>query len=503
MSTKKKIIIILGILIVIGILVFVAIKNVMAKKGNEDQSGIPKDAINVQTEKAHVERIVSSVKAEGEIKFSESSFIYASVTAEVRNVVPKEGDIVEAGQILVEYNKDALDELKNNLSSAQLDLKSAKVDLENSQLPVDESEIKQAEASISTAEQNIKEYESKLEQIKITIDKIKLDSEKAKKDYDNAQIMYTEGVISKEDFDKYKNTYDDKEKELKTSESQYQGELTSKQSAEESLKIEKEKYDLIVTKKSQPSAQKAIESKKVLVQQAQLKIDQYQDKINKFKLNETAPISGTVVKVDVKEGEKPAEGKSLIEIADINDMIISLNVPEYDMADVKLNQEVLIKGDAIKNKFNGTISKIYPIAEKKVLSGSEKTVVTIEVTPKTTNSLKSGYSVEGEIITSISENAVVIPIMSYITEEEDKAFVYIVKDDYSLEKRSIVLKAYANLYVEVEGVKEGEIIVSSPNDMMQEGMFVRPIPKEEETQTSTQTENGSENTETTSEDVGE
>lgn len=484
MNKKKKVIIILVIFAVIGALVGMAIVN---NKNKDDGSGLPKDAPTVQTESAKVEKIVSTVKADGEVKFKESTILYASTSAEIKNVLVEEGDQVTQGQTLIEYDQDALDSLKNQLEDAKLDLKSSQLSLEALQIPPDEAEIKQAQAEINVAEKRIEELDFQLKQYEIDIKQAESDISVSQKDYDNSKILYEQGVISLDEFNKSEKDLNDKKNTLEKAKSTYQNELLSMDTAKESLEVSKIKYDSLINKNKQKTNLNLIESRKVDIQQRQQKIKQLQNDINKFKLKEVAPVTGTVVSLKAEVGETPAESKELLEIADINNMIIMAEIPEYDMADIKVGQDALIKGDALAEQFNGKISKIYPVANKKNETGSTKTVVNVEITAKTNQNLRSGYTVDTEITTNISENAVVVPIMSYITEKNDAAFVYIVNSENKIEKRPIVLKAYADLYVEVDGVKEGEQVVSNPDGMIQEGMIVRTMNSEIQSNTDEQT----------------
>jgi multidrug efflux pump subunit AcrA (membrane-fusion protein) len=89
--------------------------------------------------------------------------------------------------------------------------------------------------------------------------------------------------------------------------------------------------------------------------------------------------------------------------------------------------------------------------------------------------LKAGYTVDATIITKIVENTVVVPLMSTVREADGKNYVYIMRDDYSVEKRLVELGEYAGIYVEVSNMAEGEKTILNAPAQIKEGVFVKPV----------------------------
>jgi len=468
---KKKIIVIILIIIIATAVIGV---KYYKDKNSQQVDGIPKDAIPVETEKAHLETIVSTVKADGIVKFKDSTFLYSSSEAEIKKVFVKEGDVIKKGQIVIEYDNEALDNIKNQLSDAQLSLKMAQLNLEKAQLPAEQSELKQYEAQITQSQNRIKEIDYETEQLQISKEQAQNDIDAAQRDYDNLSILFSEGVSTKSELDQAQDRLEETKNNLKKIESQYNAQLLSVETEKSNIELAQTQYDNLKNKINLESTQKEIQTQKIEIEQAQLKIKQLNDEIKKFKLQETAPCDGTIVRLEAKDGEKSVEGKELMEIADINNIIISVDIPEYDMSEIQLGQEAFITSEALSEGFNGTITKIYPIAEEKTINGSAKTVVTVEITAQSDQILKSGYTVDAQITTKVSENVVVVPIMAYATEKDGSAYVYVVNDDYTFEKRPVKLKAYSDLNVEVEGVENGETVITNPDESLQTALYVRP-----------------------------
>ena len=432
---KKKIAIIIGVIIIGG----AGLGILKLGKNTKNVEVIPTVQIdNVKTQKMEI-----TVDADGTVAFRDKISVYAKNTGKVNNLPLKEGDAVKEGDVLVNYDKSALENLKRQLDDAKLSLKSANLTLQGLMLPTDESQIKQLEAQISQSEKTILDLENNL----IQLDK---DIAKAKSDLDGANILYSQGAISQTEFNNFETS------------------LTNLENQKTSAK----------NKNQDPNTKNKIDSQKVMVQQAQLRVNQLTEDINDFETVSTAPITGTLVKLYVADGEAVTEGKIVAEVGNLNDLVIESYIPEYDMDGIAVGQEVLIKSDTTDEEFKGQITKVYPLAEVKNIGGSEKSVVKVEVSMPANTALKAGYTADLTITTKVDENALVIPIMSYMSEKVDDVsseYVFVIKEDGTLEKRNIKVKNIKNSVASVEGLSEGEKVVSAPTENMQNGMKVTPV----------------------------
>lgn len=79
----------------------------------------------------------------------------------------------------------------------------------------------------------------------------------------------------------------------------------------------------------------------------------------------TAPIDGTVTVANAKAGES---GPGLLFVVeDTDNLIVSTSIGEYDIALIKIGQEVAIKTDSTGDQlFTGAVSKIAPTAQKDI-----------------------------------------------------------------------------------------------------------------------------------------
>ena len=405
MSKRKKIIIAVVVAVLLCSYICFAIWNVSR---SQVDTGIPKNAIPVETESSHIETIVCKVSVKGKVELVDVETIFPQTSATVMMVYVEEGDEVTDGQLLLDYDSKALDNLIDQLAEAKLSLKSATLNLAA------------AQAASSGA------------------DKRRLD--KAGAAYDNAKLLYDAGAIPKQDLD---DAYE------------------AKISAEEQIENNLSQINIL----------------QVAIEQSGLRIRQIQREIDGYAPSEFAPANGTVIAAYVKKGDSVTPGYQLFDIADVsvNNLTIKAVVPENDARNLALDQDVEIRcipiGQAV---YRGKVSKISPTASIRQIGNSQETALMLEIwcggAP-----LKAGYTVDATIITKTVENTVVVPLMSTLREPDGTNYVYIMQDDYSVEKRIVELGEYAGIYVEVSNIKEGERTILNPSAQIKEGIFVKPV----------------------------
>ena len=118
-----------------------------------------------------------------------------------------------------------------------------------------------------------------------------------------------------------------------------------------------------------------------------------------------SPINGFIVKKFVEEGETVSMMSSLVKVADLSSMKLSIYVSETDLGKVKLGQKAEVTIDAFKGKtYNGVVEYISPEAEftpKNIQTKDERTKLVFEVKIRVSNpnfELKSGMPADAKII---------------------------------------------------------------------------------------------------------
>lgn len=188
----------------------------------------------------------------------------------------------------------------------------------------------------------------------------------------------------------------------------------------------------------------------------------------------TAPIGGIITGVFVKEGETVMPGAKLFEISNLNDRYIKVDLIAEDADLVKTGDTVRAYNDDTNFNDNSCrVKKIHLKAQEKISDlGVNQRRVTIEIEPSEADGIRLGSSVDVEITVDKKDNVLRVSDMA-IFEIENKKHVYVIKSGKA-ELRQIETGIEGEDFTEIiSGLSEGEQIIISPNEDIQDGSKVK------------------------------
>lgn len=112
----------------------------------------------------------------------------------------------------------------------------------------------------------------------------------------------------------------------------------------------------------------------------------------------TAPISGTVLDIHIRPGEKPGNS-GLMDIGDTDHMTAELEVYQADIARVKVGQHVQLRADALKTPLTGQVSAIGYLVGRQTQLGNDPAANTDARVIKVTVDLEPASSVQAKRFT--------------------------------------------------------------------------------------------------------
>lgn len=202
----------------------------------------------------------------------------------------------------------------------------------------------------------------------------------------------------------------------------------------------------------------------------------YRDKLENFKNLELqlsytkikSPAEGYVTERLIEVGDKVNSNDHVYTVEDFDPLLIKVYVPSSDVLQLKTGLKAEIMSDILTGHvFNGNVKLINPRID--VQSGTVK--VTVEVFDKTMK-LKPGMFVEVKIVIGEKENIIVIPRKS-ISYKQEKAYVFVFEKK-QVSRREIKVGVIEEDHIEVlEGLNEGEMLVTVGVESLKEGMKVR------------------------------
>lgn len=148
----------------------------------------------------------------------------------------------------------------------------------------------------------------------------------------------------------------------------------------------------------------AIQSASETLQSAQISMENMQDTMSNYTI--TAPISGTIIEKDAKQGDAMTSGTTLCIIYDLSYLEMQINVDELQISSLTVGQKVQITADAVQSKtYIGTVTRV---SMKGTANGGTTTYpVTIQLDD--TDGLRPGMNANAEIVVAEANNVLTVP----------------------------------------------------------------------------------------------
>ena len=178
------------------------------------------------------------------------------------------------------------------------------------------------------------------------------------------------------------------------------------------------------------------------------------EQINKTSIK--APFQGVVTAKLSEEGAFAAPGVPLLQITDITNLKFTVNVPENDLRQFKLNHSYTITSDAYSEiSFTGKVTMI----GSKANMGSS---FPIQFTLNNTSDLKikSGMFGKVNLENASQEMGIIIPASAMVGTAIQPQ-VYLIKNGKSVMQNIAISKNIQNKVVVSSGLKEGDVIVTN------------------------------------------
>lgn len=178
------------------------------------------------------------------------------------------------------------------------------------------------------------------------------------------------------------------------------------------------------------------------------------EQINKTTI--MAPFSGIVTAKLTEEGAFAAPGIPLVQITDISNMKFTVNVPENELSQFKLNQIYMLTAD------------VYPettLSGKVIMTGSKASMgnsfpVQFSVKNTTDLKIKSGMFGSVQLKNNSDEKLIIIPASSVVGTNIQPQ-VYIVNNGKAILKNITISTRFQNKAVVSGGLTGGEVIITN------------------------------------------
>jgi HlyD family secretion protein len=453
-APKRKKTLLIGLILLALLLVGLAAWKARQKPKGEE----------VTMEKVQRRTLKEMVSASGKIFPETEVKISSDVSGEIIALFVREGDSVQAGQLLARIQPD----LYETAVARSTQVTNA------------------AAAQRNAAEANVKSIRARIDQLKANRKAAVARMENTKAIYSRNEKLLKEGVVSRQEYDISLSNFQSSEGEVAGIDASIAG----------------AESDLASSMASAAGSG---------FNEASNRLTLKEQRTNLQRTEIRAPVNGIVSKLNVEKGERVVgtlqmAGTEMMRIANLTSMEVQVDVSENDIMKLAVNDEADIEIDAyLGRKFKGKVTEIANSASN-VGTGSIASLNTDQVTnfivkirvdqasyadlvaPNKSYPFRPGMSASVDVYTHTADNVLSVPIIA-VTAREDKkeedkkkddddAVAKTVKQPIGIEKikeivfvvsndtvgiREVKTGIQDNDHIEVlSGLAEGDVIVSGP-----------------------------------------
>lgn len=478
MKLKKRAIII--VLVVLVGLVSVGGVVMNRNKSKEVAFTGPKEGQLVKVSPSEKKDIQTKVSASGMLYADVSEVLFSESNNKVVVINKKVGDSVKKGEVILTLDKDVKDKMVKEIDKVNLSIETAKIALAQMQSG-SKQEVLSAQSSLAEIEKSENDIKESIRSVNASLKTAQTDKDTAIKDYDLTNQLFTEGLASQQELDKAKKDLDLINENMTTLNNKLV--LLEQDSKNLAIKKESANYNLSVLLNASTDQKKAqsMAIKQNDIKSLQLQKETLQDELAKVTDTIVSPIDGVIAEVMVEEGSSIVPGKELVKVIEPTKLIVKSEVAPFYAAQLKEGLPASIKYNGSQTiELEGKISKVSPTAVTKVGANNVSTTtvpVEIEIIGDTAG-LKPGLVVDVRIVTTDVKDVVAVPLLATMEDKDGETYLFVVEDDFTLEKRQVKAGVADNQYVEIQGLEEGEIIVTNPTEALNDDTIVKYEPLE-------------------------
>lgn len=433
----------------------------------------------------------------GTVESEVSATYYAPAPGMISSVNVQAGDAVKAGDILMAYD---LEDLENQLTQAQLQAKVSESGYNATRNSDKEAVTRYNEAvnALADLEQKITDETNNLNTLnrQLTEKQNQYSNDVAKTTYD---LTVKQNTLNEElqklaetaglDSEEYKAKEQELSQLLKTIEAyNYSKQLVVTDEATKTLqqKIEAATQNLekLQAEKSRMESQKvsseaSMVDKEVKNQNAAnyelsvLSLEEAERGIEEAQAGIAAEFDGVVSEVTVGDNTPVAGGMQLVTVNSNQDVKVTISLTKYALEKVEIGQKAEIT--ILNQTYQGTVSKISRMAVPGA-NGAASVAAEIHI-ENPDEGIFLGVEAKVKILTDSAEGVLLIPVAA-VNADKEGDFVYVAEEGV-VQKKYVTVGISSDEFVEVkEGVTEEDSIVTNVYSNIEEGMPVMAIPME-------------------------
>ncbi len=190
-----------------------------------------------------------------------------------------------------------------------------------------------------------------------------------------------------------------------------------------------------------------------------------------------SPVDGIVLEKNVELNELGVPGTAAFVIGNIDNIEVISRILADDASMIKVGDpaEIITRNEE-KQTIDGIVTKIAPTAMEETSSlGVKQKKVAVTIRPVSSGfSLKIGSEADVKVITEIKKDVIIVPAGA-VFDYRSESCVFVVESGKAViraVKRGIRNESFIEI---TDGLREGEQVLSYPDNSIEEGMRIKPI----------------------------
>lgn len=419
----------IGMLAIVTLLVIVAIRFALPAPKVEVLRPVARDVVEV-------------VVATGRVRALVQSDVGSETGGVVSEVLVREGDMVEAGQLVARMRRE---ELLEQWNAARAAVETARRELQQASRGSLAEEIIRARAELEQAEQvgrarleaalqRLRQLEAggrreEVARAQSALSEAESRRKQAEADLRRARQLYEAGALSRADVEKLETALDAaraaeesaraqlalakqpaRSEEIEAAKAEVQ---SARASYEQSVRAARANMQLLLRK----PLREEVEVAKARLRQAEANVRLVEERLRQRDV--FAPVGGIVVRRNVEPGQSVLAGQSLLSIADMSRVEILMETDEANLPKLATGQAATVVVPAYRDQpFRATVTQVGPEID------TQRGVVTVRLKPQRIPPfLRPDMTVDVSVEVKQLKGAITVPVSAVVARSGDSVFV--------------------------------------------------------------------------------
>ena len=207
-----------------------------------------------------------------------------------------------------------------------------------------------------------------------------------------------------------------------------------------------------------------------------INIEDYEEELAKMLDSIKSPFDGTIISMIAEENYRVNTEVELFEMANLSDILIVAEVPEYSIEGVEEGQRANVRMDAYSQEFTGEVTKISTLStattSKNDSSSTNTTEAYVEVeigVKDLPEGVRPGFNSKVGIVISSTEDTVAVP-RTALLENEGREYIILVDENNNAKKLPVKTGTSSGRLIEIVGLDIDKRVVIDPDKSISDGL---------------------------------